>query len=89
MTTQATITDLPFVVAHADGQKNLWSVQAAGDWASDCVTGADYGSTLLSYMRQADNPSTLGLIVQAMAQRGEWTGVECGFLHAIAEAALR
>lgn len=84
-----TVYDLPFVSPCSDGTKDLWVVETAGSWAADCDTGARHGAALIAFMQETENPSILGLVVQRMAQRGTWTGVECGFLHTIAEATLR
>ncbi len=84
-----TIYDLPFVSQCSDGTKDLWAVETTGNWAADCDTGARHGAALIAFMQETENPSILGLVGQRMAQRGTWSGIECGFLHSIAEATLR
>jgi hypothetical protein len=84
-----TVYDLPFVSPCSDGTKDLWVVETAGNWAADCDTGARHGAALIAFMQQTENPSIFGLVVQRIAEHGAWSGVECGFLHTIAEATLR
>lgn len=83
------VTQLPFVLERADGTKVLWAVRPEGDWSIDCATGAAFGEALIGHMQEADNPSILGLVAQAITERGVWSGVECGFFQRLSEAAIR
>lgn len=64
-------------------------IAASGDWKSDCESGRSLGRTLLAQMVEDENPTVLGHAVRSLMEANRWSGVEAGFLHAFAEAAIR
>lgn len=72
MTSQTILADLPL---------------ATGDYTADNATGADHAAALLHHMKEAANPTLLGIAAREIVERGVWTGVEVGFFHHIAATA--
>jgi hypothetical protein len=64
----------------------FWDVRPSGDYVADCVTGETLALEYLAYEEADTGPGTiLALIVGDMPQKQ--TGVEVGFLIAVAYAA--
>lgn len=79
------VTALPFVQAQANGQpSSLWAVTSSGVWSADNDTGGAYADALIDLMSSTAQPFLLGFVMKAIMDAGAWTGVECGFCHAIA-----
>ena len=74
-------------LSFADASKrDLWALEASGDYAADCETGEEAGRELADYMRSEGAPMVLGHVLRAMVARGQFSGVEVGFAHSIASA---
>ena len=65
-----------------------WDVQETGHWSHDCYIGAEYGRIFLAESKHLSIRPMLGWIVRDMIARGRFTGVEAGFVNAIAAKAL-
>jgi len=78
------VSEMP-VGASAD----LWATSETGNWSADNRAGASYAVALLDYMRERGAPNMLGSVVRAMIDKGHYGGVEVGFLHAVATAAIQ
>jgi hypothetical protein len=74
MTSQTTLIDLPL---------------ATNDFSADNATGADHAAALLHHMKEAANPTLLGIVAREIVERGAWSGIEIGFFHHIAATAVR
>lgn len=85
--TSTALSDLPFVVVRVGLPTNLWRVEPSGDYAKDCALGASHADALLEHMDVNENPSLLGMVAREAA-RADWTGVQVGFFHRIAEKAV-
>jgi len=82
------LTVLPFVQADDAGQVvSMWSVAPTGDWSEDNVAGAAHADALIALMSRTENPTILSHVVKAIAGR-EWSGLEVGFFHRLATAAI-
>ena len=80
---------LPFVCLTKTG-KDYWNVAGSesGDWKKDNALGRDMAARLIDCMHQTEAPFLLGHVVNAMADKKRIEGIEIGFLHGIAEAAM-
>jgi hypothetical protein len=82
--------DLSFVVDRPQPSdksfpRTFWSVTATGDYTADCATGVRLGREYLDYeKREHEGPPLLPWIVADMPR--DLTGIEIGFLSAIAES---
>lgn len=74
----ATTANLPFVRGPL-----LWVTQPTGVWGEDNLTGRGYADALADL----GEPSLLYFVVQAMGPPAQWSGVEVGFFHRLAERA--
>lgn len=63
-------------------------VAETGDWATDNAAGRQLAARALQLMREREAPFLLGHLAKSMVERGRHGGIEVGFWHAIAEAAL-
>lgn len=84
---------LPFVRQRARFTKDqhprdFWSVERTGDYAMDYERGVEMARQALPAMRHGAGRNLLGWIVKDMVEKGEFTGVEVGFLGTIS-ATLR
>lgn len=84
---------LPFVRQRARFTKDqpprdFWSVERTGDYAMDYERGVEMARQALPAMRHGVGRNLLSWIVKDMIEKGEFTGVEVGFLGAIS-ATLR
>lgn len=79
------VGQLSFVGRRADDSGvNLWApMPVTGGWADECRTGRSYGYEAVEYIRETNDAAALGGIVQAIIQRGTYSGVEAGFFAAI------
>lgn len=84
---QATsLSELDFVQTVDGRLVSTWSPTRTGDHAKDCATGRTYGVQMLDLMRRQSNPVLLGQVTQGIVSGGIYSGVEIGFMQAIAEA---
>ena len=86
--TDSTFFNLPFVEAQFGKATQLWATQPSGDWSADVATGKAHADALLVYMRDENDPSVLPFITRAIGESGRWAGIEVGFFHRMAEAAI-
>lgn len=70
-------------------RRSLWVVKRTGDYGFDCCLGAELARLTLRVMREQRHSPLLGQIVADMLHGGQFGGVEVGFLHTFAEAAMR
>lgn len=79
------MSELPFVAPRDGGTLNLWDVTPTGDFQYDLDQGHEFAEAFYDFMVQADAVGIFAMIVAAMPQ--EQSGIEVGFLTAIAERA--
>lgn len=87
--TTACIIDLPFVSSQNGRPINLWVTPETGEYSLDTAFGRQCADAVLDYMAQSENPTILGKIVRDMILGGRYGAVEVGFIHRIAEVAVR
>lgn len=68
------------------GRLNFWAVSGTGNYRDDCSFGASIACDVLAEIRRTSNYSLLGWVVKDM-KLGAFSGVEVGFLAAIAKCA--
>jgi len=85
------IERLPFVKSREGGVgRDFWNVPSTtGDFSVDCELGSALALRALEYISRDTGSSILGWIIQGMIQRGRFSGIEIGFMHAIAIAARK
>lgn len=84
-TTMSDLSHLPFVDTSDGVPTRLWTPTPSGDWTADNATGHGYADALVDFMRENERPPLLGQVAHAMAATGQWSGVEVGFFHRLAE----
>lgn len=67
---------------------DLWNIEPSEDYADDCATGRSAAEELLAYVQGAKFPGIFGHVAAAIALKGKRSGVEVGFWHGIASAAM-
>lgn len=87
MPPQQPLSDLPFVREVTGLPTQLWVATPTGAWAADNATGHGYADVLLAYIEATGNLTLLGFVVKAIGQSGQWSGIEAGFFHRLAERA--
>lgn len=75
--------ELSFTTRREDGTYDAWNPSPTGNYTEDCSTGNKYFDEVQALLDKAPNPLLLTWIIQAMIQKGQITGVETGFLHAL------
>jgi hypothetical protein len=87
------ITVLPFVhdatPGADDAGRNFWHVAGTGDYGLDCELGTGMAHRAIAYMRENNVPHLLTWVVESMIERGDFSGIEVGFLQTIASAAIK
>lgn len=79
---------LPFTATNSDSTRKFWVVSGAGhDWADDVAVGAEYGRIYIEALRASGPAPALSWIIRDMIGAGRFTGVEAGFVLALARAA--
>ena len=68
---------------------NLWQVCPVGDWASNNALGRIYAQEILDVMKLTGSPHLLSQVARAQMVGHTDSGLETGFAHFFAEAALR
>jgi hypothetical protein len=87
---QYAIRQLPFVdidneaVGHP---LDFWSVVSSGNSEADIAMGEHYAAVALDVARQFDMPVLIAMALRDMALAGRVTGIEAGFIAAVASAA--
>jgi hypothetical protein len=87
-------TDLPFVRQRDEkggflgSPRCFWCVESTGNWDTDCDAGVELARLYLDDARTSGGGLPLAWIVADMIAAGRYTGVEAGFMGAIARAAL-
>lgn len=84
MNTLTKIDSLPFVQS-----RDIWVPERTRIWSQDNQTGRSYADALVDYMREFDAPCVLGYVIQAIANKGVFEGVEAGFMQRLSELAMR
>lgn len=73
---------LPFVM-RVNGVKDFWdTIEASGDWLADAEIGREYGRLYLDRLEAGSAP-LMSWVVQAMIAKGNYGGIEAGFLSVI------
>ena len=80
--------NLPFIKLDGD-HIDYWNTEQTGKWNADNQLGHDYAMMLCDCMRAKSSPFLLGHVVKAMINKRRFEGVECGFMHSIAELVMR
>jgi hypothetical protein len=81
---------LPFIADIGKGKKKtriFWHVKPTGDYFVDCEIGRNYGALALTYMKEYGDTPLLTQAVFGMKKKKN-KGIEVGFLHFIASAAM-
>jgi hypothetical protein len=68
--------------------RRYWDVISTGKWAEDCRTGEEYGRIYLETVRSGKRHPLLCWIVHDMITRGQYTGVEIGFIQKVFAAVV-
>ncbi|SLJ88400.1 hypothetical protein [Novosphingobium mathurense] len=79
---------LPFVSCNASGIESFWAPERVDDYVKDCATGREYAGQCLSLARETGNIPLVTRIIATMPRGSDMSGVEIGFLTAIAEQAM-
>jgi hypothetical protein len=82
------ITDLPFIASTGKHKLSYWNTRPNGDYADECLLGEAYAREVVQYMAEDNDPTLLGLIVSEMNKQMNHSGIEVGFMHAIAKFAI-
>src|SRR5262245_46826049 len=73
-------TGLPFVrEAEGDTPRRFWVVEPTGDWVADSTLGECYGRLYLEHLGEIP----LCYIMAEMIKKGQFSGVEAGFLAVV------
>jgi hypothetical protein len=88
--THVIVRRLPFVTVK-ETSVDYWDVQSSGRepdaWAKDCSLGRMHAMAAIEVMHKTEFTPLLGAIVQSMIKRGQFEGIEVGFLQCIADRA--
>lgn len=94
----AKLKALPFVADIKDKNevskrgkgRDFWDIRPTGDYIIDCNTGRQYGALALKFMREeGDTPFLTQIVFDMMKNTNSKNkGIEVGFLHFIASAAM-
>lgn len=79
---------LPFVRDNDTDSKDrrvFWDVESSGVWLDDCTVGHQYGQIFMARRMRYGAP-ILSWIVRDMIRAGRYTGVEAGFVSAVASS---
>jgi hypothetical protein len=63
---------------------DLWPDSPGLTYAEQNAEGHERAEQLLQLMRRTDGPAILGHVVEAIMERGNYSGVEVGFFHVLA-----
>lgn len=64
-------------------RQDLWQPKRTGTYGQDCEVGRFYASELAEFVRVTGRVTVLPHICKAIADCGQWDGVEIGFFTAI------
>lgn len=79
---------LPSFASRSETGISYWLPSETGNWLADNAQGRQYAAELVDLMATYNSPMMLGHVVKAIAERGKHGGVEVGFFHGIAMAAM-
>jgi hypothetical protein len=83
----ASAEQLSFTSRREDENLDLWSpADSHADWLAQCRAGRSYGHELVEYVRETNDAALLQGIVQRMAERRTFGGIEAGFFAAVSMA---
>lgn len=63
--------------------RDFWTVRKTGDWAADVHIGEDLADALFAYVVRFRGAWLLPWVVSDIVNKGDWSGVECGFFNRI------
>ena len=69
--------------------ETMWEPDESGVYALDNKIGRTHADQCVDLMRRQGNPSILSHVVKDMVGRGRYGGVEVGFMHRVADHAVR
>lgn len=81
------VLDLPFVHETDGGDIFLWRPNPTGHRQADIATGEHYARLTMFIAKEFDVPLLLASVLRDMTLVGKFTGVEAGFIAAVASAA--
>jgi hypothetical protein len=87
MTASQEVLDLPFVRETSDGEIYLWHPKPTGDQQADIAIGEHYARLTLFVAREFGVPLLLASVLRDMTLAGKFTGIEAGFIAAVASTA--
>jgi hypothetical protein len=56
-----------------------WQPDRSGDYATDCAAGREIGAEVADLISSTGNPAFFGTIARAIAEAGQFDGIEAGF----------
>jgi hypothetical protein len=74
--------DLPFIV------EGKWQPEEVEGYALQNRLGRSYADAVIRLAQDSDNPLIFSAVMRAMADAGQFEGVEVGFCHRISELLL-
>jgi hypothetical protein len=69
--------------------RDFWAVSSTGIHRLDWILGRELGEEALRYVRMNSETSLLGWVARDMVKRGEFGGLEGGFMGAVTDAVMR
>lgn len=74
------LTELPFIVSDSTGKvTDTWNVTPSNDWKQDCDLGRKF-----FYQTMRHGVPTIVRVTQGIVAKGQMSGIETGFLTAMA-----
>ncbi len=82
----APLDQLGFTSRDAEGRISLWDpTNIEGDYDAQCHAGRKLAAEAISYIRESANATLLAGVARAIAERGDFGGIEVGFFTAVSE----
>lgn len=66
-----------------------WAPERPEDYVEACGAGARYADEMIGVIRDTQNPTILGSVMQAIADSAEFGGVEIGFYTRVAVVLMK
>lgn len=88
MVSNSVLGSLSFAQTSENGKTNLWAPGEDVSYERQAEAGRARARELITYMRDADNPTVFGHVIAAIAAAGQHTGMEIGFYHVVGEHLL-
>lgn len=81
--------NLSFVSFNKQSKLDYWNTDSTGDWTTDTITGAQRFSELQAFMADSGDILVLRKVLPAISSVKDMTGLEVGFLDAMAQHIAR